>query len=121
MPTSAEHAAPPFTLSIRAGTLASLIVASAMLSSSIVFSEPAVADGLMLAAIVALPVLGAVQFGKSALLNYTLWVALVALGIAGTALSTNFNTAIIHQFVTLFLASGAFIIAGFIAKDPEPR
>ena len=62
----------PVTLSFRASSLASLIIAVAMLSSSIVFSEPAVADGLMLVAIVALPVLGAVRFGKAALLNYAI-------------------------------------------------
>jgi len=121
MRTSAEHAPIPFAFSFRASSLACLIVAVAMLLSSIVFSEPAVADGLMLIAIVALPVLGAVRFGNAALLNYAMWLALVALGIAGTMLSTTFDTAIVDQLVTLFLASCAFIIAGFVAADPEPR
>lgn len=121
MCTSAEPAAGPVTLSFRASSLASLIIAVAMLSSSIVFSEPAVADGLMLVAIVALPVLGAVRFGKAALLNYAIWLALVALGVAGTMLSTTFDTAIIDQIVTLFLVSCGFIVAGFVAADPEFR
>ena len=121
MRTSAEHAAMPFAFSFRASSLACLIVAVAMLLSSIVFSEPAIADGMMLIAIVALPVLGAVRFGNAALLNYAMWLALVALGVAGTMLSTTFDTAIVDQLVTLFLASGAFIIAGFVAADPEPR
>jgi O-antigen ligase len=121
MRTSAEPVALPFTFSFRASTLASLIVAVAMLTSSIVFSEPAVADGLMLCVILALPILGAVRFGKAAFLNYAMWLAIVALGVAGTMLSTTFHTAIVHQFITLFLASGAFIIAGFVAADPEPR
>ena len=111
----------PVTLSFRASSLASLIIAVAMLSSSIVFSEPAVADGLMLVAIVALPVLGAVRFGKAALPNYAIWLALVALGVAGTTLSTTFDTAIVDQIVTLFLVSCGFIVAGFVAADPEPR
>ena len=114
MRTSAEHAAIPFAFSFRASSLACLIVAVAMLSSSIVFSEPAVADGLMLIAIVALPALGAVRFGNAALLNYAMWLALVALGVAGTMLSITFDTAIVDQLVTLFLASCAFIIAGFV-------
>ena len=50
-----------------------------------------------------------------------MWLALVALGVAGTMLSTTFDTAIVDQLVTLFLASCAFIIAGFVAADPEPR
>jgi hypothetical protein len=108
-------------LIFKASTLASLIIAVAILSSSIVFSEPAVADGVMFIAIVALPLLNVVRYGKAALLNYALWLGLVALGVAGTAFSTTFQTGFTHQLVTLYLASGAFAIAGFVAADPEPR
>jgi O-antigen ligase len=31
------------------------------------------------------------------------------------------DTALTHQLVTLFLALGAFVLAGYIAEDPEPR
>jgi hypothetical protein len=99
---------PASSLNLKASTLASLIIAVAMLSSSIVFSEPAVADGVMLIAIVALPLLNVVRYGKAALLNYALWLGLVALGLAGTAFSTTFQTGFTHQLVTLYLASGAF-------------
>jgi hypothetical protein len=108
-------------LTFKASTFASLIIAVAMLSSSIVFSEPAFADGVMLIAVVALPLLNVVRYGKAALVNYAMWLALVAAGLAGTAFSTTFHTGFTHQLVTLFLASGAFTIAGFISADPEPR
>jgi O-antigen ligase len=121
MRISAPPHATPFPLTFRVGTLGNLIVAVAILSSTIVFSEPAIADGLMLLAIVALPVLGIVRFGKAATLNYALWLGLVALGLAGTMLLSTFDTAFTHQLVTLFLATGGFVIAGYVAADPEPR
>ncbi len=101
--------------------MARVIVAVAMLMSTIVFSEPAIADGLMAVVIVTLPVLGAVRFGRLSLSSFTILTAFVALAIAGTAMSVNFDTAIKHQFVTLFLSAGAFVLSGYIAVDPVPR
>lgn len=129
MPTSANAAetapplapAAPISLSIRASTLAGVLVAIATMFSTIVFSEPAIADGLMVMVIGVLPVLHVLKFGNAAFVNYSAWIALFALGFAGTMLSTTFQTAFVHQLVTLFLATGAFGIAGYVAKDPEPR
>jgi O-antigen ligase len=121
MHTSAEPTTPPLPLTVRASTLAQVSVAVAILSSTIVFSEPAIADALMLFAMVALPLLGVVRFCKATYLNYAMWLSVVALGLAGTMLSTTFDTAFVHQLVTLFLATGAFIVAGYVAADPEPR
>ncbi len=36
-------------------------------------------------------------------------------------MSTNLDTAIKHQLVTLFLALGSFVLAGYIAADAVPR
>ena len=110
-----------FGPTIRASALAALVVSAAMLCSSIVFSEPAIADAMMALVIFGLPVLGVVRFGRAALVNYAMWLVLVALGLAGTMLSTTFDTAFKHQLITLFLASGAFVLAGYVAVDPEPR
>ena len=111
----------PAGWAVSAGKMARVIVAVAMLMSTIVFSEPAIADGLMAVVIVMLPVLGVVCFGRLSLSNFAILAAFVALGIAGTAMSVNFDTAIKHQFVTLFLSAGAFVLAGYIAADPVPR
>ncbi|WP_295559884.1 O-antigen ligase family protein [uncultured Hyphomicrobium sp.] len=111
----------PARRTVRATTLAAIAVAVAMGTSSIVFSEPAIADVLMAAVIVGLPLLGVVRFGNVAILNLTLWLVFVALGLAACSVSTNFDTAVTHQVVTLFLAGGAFVLAGYIAADPEPR
>lgn len=49
------------------------------------------------------------------------WIAQFALGFSGTRLSTTFDTAFVHQLVTLILATGAFMIASYVAEYPEPR
>ena len=106
---------------VPASTLAAIAVAGAMGTSAIVFSEPAVADILMAAVIVGLPLLGVTRFGHATILNLMLWLVLIACGIAACSMSTTMNTAIIHQVVTLYLALGAFVLAGYIAADAEPR
>jgi O-antigen ligase len=108
-------------LSAPAGAVAAFVVAPALLTSSIVFSEPAIADVLMLAAVLVLPLLGVMKPGRSAFTGLVVWFVVVALGVAAVCASTNADTAITHQLVTLFLAAGAFVIAGYIAGDPEPR
>jgi O-antigen ligase len=121
MLTSATGEQYPRPLTFRASSLASFAVATAMLACTIVFSEPAVADALLMVLIVAVPMLGAARFGKAALFNYALLFAMVGLGLAGTPLSTTFSTALPHQLITLFLSTTAFVIAGYVAVDPEPR
>jgi len=103
------------------GALAGLMVALAMAASTIVLSEPAVADVLMAGVIFAVPLLGAARFGMLTTANLAAWLVIVALGIGGTWLSATFDTAIKHQLVTLFLALGSVVLAGYIAKDPLPR
>lgn len=108
-------------LRLSTSRLASIFVGVAVGASSIVFFEPALADVLMLGVIVALPVLGAVRFGRMSLLNLALWLCICGLGLAVAIVAATTSTAVVHQLVTLFLAVGAFVIAGFIAEDPEPR
>ena len=106
---------------LRRGALAGLVVALAIASSGIVFSEPAPTDALMIAVMVAVPVLGVGRLGGTSLVNFGLWLAIVALGLAAVSFSPTFDTALKHQLVTLFLAGGAFALAGYIAADPAPR
>ncbi len=108
-------------VTIDSATLAGVLVALAMSASSIVFSEPAPADVLMAGVILGIPILGVAQFGDSAKLHLVLWLVIVALGLAGATMSTVMPVAIIHQSVTLYLALGAVVLAGYVAADPEPR
>lgn len=102
-------------------TVASLLVGLAMCLSSMVFSEPAAADALMMGVIIGVPILGVTAFGQNAKLQLAFWLVIVGLGILSAPLSFNVPTAITHQLVTLFLAVGAFVLAGYIAADPLPR
>jgi O-antigen ligase len=106
---------------VSAGAVASALMALAIATCSIVFSEPAAADALMLGAIIAIPVLGAAAWGRHAAAGLTGWVVVVATGLFASGWSATPGSAITHQIVTLFLALGAFTIAGFVAKDPIPR
>lgn len=115
------HARSLPSLTVGAGTLASLLVALAMGTSSIVFSEPAVADAMMAVVTFAIPVLGAQRLGLTAHTHLILWLVIVGFGLAGSSVSTNMDTGIKHQLVTLFLALGSFVIAGYIAADAASR
>ena len=108
-------------MGVSTATVAAWLVAAAMCLSSVVFSEPAPADAMMMAVILGIPILGAAQFGPMSKLQLALWFVITGLGILATSVSTIVQTAIIHQSVTLFLAGGAFVLAGYIAADPLPR
>jgi O-antigen ligase len=106
---------------IQPGRLTEILVWFAMATSSFVLVEPAPVDLLMAMFIVLAPLLGAVHFGTVSLMGLIVWLAMTAVGILAVAASPTFGSALVHQIVTLFLAVGAFVIAGFIAKDPEYR
>lgn len=108
-------------LRIKASTIAGALIALAMATSSIVFSEPAIADVLMLGVIVGLPILGAIHLGPITATNLALWLVIVATALLAAPIATTMNTAVVHQLVTLFLALGACVLAAFIAVDPVPR
>jgi O-antigen ligase len=106
---------------IRSGRLTEVLVWVAMVTCSFVLFEPAPVDLLMALVIVLVPLLGAARFGTVSLLGLIVWLTMTAVGIVAVAASPTFGSALTHQIVTLFLAVGAFVLAGFIAKDPEYR
>jgi hypothetical protein len=92
------------TIRVKVETLAAVIVASAIATSSIVFSEPAIADALMIGVVIAIPVLGVARFGRMALLNLAMWLVIVAFGLGAACVATTYDEAVKHQFVTFYLA-----------------
>lgn len=108
-------------LTVPRGAILSAILALAMLSSSVVFSEPAPVDVLLLGFIVALCILGGGRLGAVTTANLVLWLPLLALAFVATVLSPDFGAAVKHQAVTLFLLLAGVAIAAFIAQDPIPR
>ncbi len=111
----------PTLFGFSTASVAAALVAFALCLSSVVFSEPAPADVVMMGVILGVPILGAVRFGSFSKLQLALWFVVVGLGILATPMSTVVPAAIVHQLVTLFLAVGAFVIAGYISDDPLPR
>jgi len=108
-------------LAIRRETLATWLVALAILTGSIVFSEPAIADVLMLGAIVGLPILGCMWLGTFTILNAMGLIIVTCLALALAPISATPDTAIKHQLITLYLIFGSLVIAGFVSQDFEPR
>lgn len=116
MPTSALD-----NLTIPRSAILAAVLALTMLSSSIVFSEPAPVDVLMAGFMATLVILGGGRLGLATLSNLTLWLPVLALSFVATTFSPDFNKAVIHQVVTLFLVLSAVAIAAYVATDPEPR
>ena len=108
-------------LTVSRDKIVTALLALAVLSSSVVFSEPAPVDMLMAAFIAAFCVLGGGRLGPVTTANFAIWTALVALAMAAAPLSPNLGKAITHQAVTLFLVIGAVATAAFVARDPVPR
>ena len=102
-------------LTVSREKIVTAILALAVLSSSVVFSEPAPVDMLMVAFIGALCVLGGGRLGPVTAANFVIWLVLLALAFAATPLSPSLGKAITHQAVTLFLVVGAVAMAAFIA------
>ena len=106
---------------ISARLIGAILVSLAMVTSSIVFSEPAIADILMLGVIVGVPVLDVGKFGRVTVVSLCMWLAIVGLGLLGGTFAVTFNSAVMHQIVTLYLALGAVVLASYIAADAEKR
>lgn len=121
MRTEAHALGAPFGWRISRGMLAGALVALAVATSTLVYSEPAPTDVLMGGVIVGLPLLGAARLGPVASFNAAIWLVIVALGYFALLMPDVPPTGLMHQVVTMFLALGSVAIAAYIAKDPEPR
>ena len=119
--TTDTAAAHPFRLRIARDRVLGILVAAAMLASSIVFVEPAPVDALFAAIVVALCLLGGGRIGSAGRFGLICWLAVVAAGFVAAPLSPDLGGAIKHQAITLFLALAGAALAAYIAADPEPR
>ncbi|MEZ5842337.1 MAG: O-antigen ligase family protein [Hyphomicrobiaceae bacterium] len=106
-------------LSLPRVSLLRWLAAAALVSSSVVFSEPAPVDVLLAGFTVALLVLGCGRPGWVAGAGVGLWLIVAGFGLAGTAMSPDVGDAARFQLVTLYLALATFALAAFIAEDPE--
>ncbi|MEO1695133.1 MAG: O-antigen ligase family protein, partial [Pseudomonadota bacterium] len=101
--------------------LASLMVGLALILSSFVLFEPAPVDAVLFGLIIALPLLAQTRPGPISGLICALWIAIVALGFIAAPLSSEFQNAIKHLVITLYLAVAAYVLAGYISAKPVER
>jgi len=87
--------------------------------SSIVFSEPALYDVLMLGAALILPVAGLVGFSRGLALYLLLWAAIVAGGFVATTQAGILDAPTTHVGITLYLALSSVVMVGFVAQSPD--
>lgn len=106
---------------VNPGAIGGVLVAAAMGTSSIVFSEPAVADLIMLGVILGVPLLGVGRMGPATATGLVLWLLIVAHGYFSSAMAANVFPSFTHQTVTLYLVAGAVAIAMYVGRNPEPR
>lgn len=87
-------------------------------SSSIVFSEPALYDVLMLGAVLVLPVAGLVSFSRGLALYLLLWAAIVAGGFVATTQAGILDVPTTHMSITLYLALSSVVMTAFVFDRP---
>ena len=108
----------PHRISAEVQRLALAYVWVTIASSSIVFSEPALYDVLMLGAALMLPVAGLVSFSRGLGLYLLLWAAIVAGGFVATTQAGFLGVPTTHMGITLYLALSSVVMAAFVLHRP---
>ncbi|MDA7948309.1 MAG: hypothetical protein MPJ78_12635 [Hyphomicrobiaceae bacterium] len=87
-------------------------------SSSIVYTDPAPYDALMLGLIVLLPMVGLAAFSPGVNWFLVAWLLVAAGGLVASMRSSVLDVATTHTLVSLYLSMSAVLIAAFVSKDP---
>ncbi|MFM9942716.1 MAG: O-antigen ligase family protein [Hyphomicrobiaceae bacterium] len=88
-------------------------------SGFFVVTEPAPFDALMLGLIVLLPIVGLTRIDSAHLGYLFLWLAITACEFVASMLAVDLVPAIVHTVVSLYLCLASFVLAAFIARNPE--
>jgi O-antigen ligase len=83
-----------------------------------VFSEPAPVDALMIGLIVLLPAAGFVTILPGHILFLSAWLVIAAGAFISAILAFDTAVSTTHTAISLYLGVSAFVIAGFVAKNP---
>jgi O-antigen ligase len=94
------------------------LVALTIVSSGLVFSEPAPVDALAIALMVLLPTLGLVAVNPMLVGYFSLWAVVGACAVLAATLSLDLGATLTHVGVTLYLYAATVLFAAFIAKSP---
>ena len=86
--------------------------------SSIVFTEPAPVDVMLMGLIALLPAAGLVAFSPALAAYLALWSIAAASGFLAANLSRDLAASTTFTVISLYLYIASFVLAGFIAKSP---
>jgi hypothetical protein len=87
-------------------------------SSRIVIAEPATADGLMLGAVLVLPLVGMAPLTPGLGLYLGMWMTIVAAGLIAATQAGAATVPMSHMGITFYLSLSSLVIAGFVAGRP---
>ena len=86
--------------------------------SSIVFTEPAPVDVMLMGLIALLPAAGLTVFSPALAAYLALWSIAAASGFLASTLSRDLAASTTFTVISLYLYIASFVLAGFIAKAP---
>jgi O-antigen ligase len=107
---------------LQPGLIHSLILTIVWLAfalSGIVFTEPAPVDALLMGLSILLPITGLVIITPGLAVYISLWCVVAAGGFLAATLSRDIATSTIFTAVSLYLYIASFVMAAFIARQPE--
>jgi hypothetical protein len=99
--------------------LALALVWLTVVSGAVVFSEPAPVDVLTVGLVVLLPLIGLVAVPRALLFLLGFMLTAAAAGYVSACFAADLAVAVTHTSVTLYLYVATFIVAAFVAKQPE--
>lgn len=90
-----------------------------MATSGLVFSEPCPTDALTIAVMVLLPVIGLVRITPALGLLLSTWIASGSFGLVSSLAAFDFEKALTHTGVSIYLYGATFFLAAFVAVKPS--
>ena len=94
------------------------LIALAVCSGAVVFSEPAPVDALMLTLLILLPAAGLVTIKPAHLVFLSVWLVIAGGAFISSVFANDTGISVTHTSVSLYLFFSAFLFAVFIAKNP---
>jgi len=90
-------------------------------TGGIVYVEPSPYDGLMIGAVILLPLVGLAPLTRGLAVYLMLLCGIVAGGYIATTQAGILGAPVTHVTITLYLALSSVVMAAFVAHDPEPN
>ncbi len=90
-------------------------------AGGVVYVEPSPYDGLMIGAVILLPLVGLAPLTRGLAVYLMLLCGIVAGGYIATTQAGILGVPVTHVTITLYLALSSVVMAAFVAHDPAPN